>query len=81
MWELTTNDDGEDQDGINSLKAIELKDACCCCGLKVPGNKDASISRVTEHAKALEITALNDDDESDDDENDDNESDDDESLD
>ena len=57
-----TNNNEEDQDGINSLKVNELKDICCYYGLKVSRNKDTLISRVIEHVKALETTVFDDND-------------------
>ena len=60
MQNLTNNNDNEDR--ISSLKVLELKNICQCYRLKVFGNKDNLIARVTEHAKTLESTAFDDND-------------------
>ena len=67
MWKLATSNDREDQDRINSLKVSELRDICHYYSLKVSENKDMLISRVPEHAKALEMTVFDNNDENDDD--------------
>ena len=61
-----TNNNEEDQDGINSLKVNELKDICCYYGLKVSRNKDTLIWRVTEYVKALSTTVSDNDNENND---------------